>query len=127
MEEGRAAGGVPASPLPAYPHGPWIPCSYVGTWSSIRPEKVYRIVLDDGGRYRMAENSSGAAAADVDHGYWAVQGDHMIWRSEKRVAMEIDANPIAVGSETSFELVEKDGSRTRFELISAGEARRCSR
>ena len=103
-----------------------IPCHYVGTWSSIRPEKVYRIVLEQGGRYRMSDNTTGAGNTDSDRGYWAVQGDHMIWRSDKLVAMEIDANPIVVESETRFELVEKDGSRTRFELISPGEAQSCS-
>jgi hypothetical protein len=103
-----------------------IPCRYVGTWSSIRPDKVYRIVLEDSGHYRMSNNTTGAGNTSIDQGYWAVQGDHMLWRSEKHVAMAIDANPIVVASETRFDLVEKDGRHTRFELISPSEPHSCS-
>ncbi len=103
-----------------------IPCRYVGTWSSIRPKKVYRIDLDAGGRYRMSDNTMGTGNTGAYQGYWAVQGNHMLWRADKGIGMPIDINEIVGESETSFSLIEKDGSSTRFELIHPGEAQGCS-
>ncbi|THF57708.1 Kelch repeat-containing protein [Pseudothauera rhizosphaerae] len=102
-----------------------IPCEYVGSWSYGRARKAMRIELQESGRYQLTENKDGTKGRAVDRGYWAVQGDNMLWRtSDPRVEMEVDVNSILAKDDAAFELQERDGSHTRFELIARGE---CSR
>jgi hypothetical protein len=103
-----------------------IPCRYVGTWSTMKRGLVYSIVLDESGYYNMTLNRKRGPGSPIDRGYWAVQGKSMLWRTARNILAEIDINPIIAESETGFELLEMDGSRTRFKLIARGTPQKCS-
>lgn len=99
-----------------------IPCRYVGIWSSIRPGRVYRLILADDGRYSM----SNAALGEKYTGYWAVQGNHMVWRHDQRPSMSLDINAIVETSDERFVLREENGTKTRFELIERVKSSKCT-
>jgi hypothetical protein len=77
-----------------------IPCRYVGVWSSIRPNLVLRITLQDDGRYVAVRNVSGSEASVHDRyeGHWAVQGRHMLWRHARNDPGRPDVNRIVDSS-----------------------------
>jgi hypothetical protein len=107
---------------------PIIPCRYVGVWSSRQPNApMYRITLNDDGRYTAEQSRDGREVQVMDTGYWMVQNDHMVWRSERRSTGEADINAILPESDTRFQLVEGNGSRTQYELIRATASGRCTR
>jgi hypothetical protein len=103
---------------------PAIPCRFVGIWSSIQPGRMYRFTMTSDGRYSGGSSTHGTEAQDAYTGYWAVQGKHMVWRSDG--PGEPDVNPIVDEAEGRFTLIESNGSRTRFELIERLPAGHCA-
>jgi hypothetical protein len=106
---------------------PEIPCRFVGVWSSRQADSpMYRITLGDDGRYSAEQSRDGAQVYVIDTGYWMVQNNNMVWRSERHSRVEADINPILPESATRFQLVEGNGKHTQFELISAARSSRCT-
>lgn len=103
-----------------------IPCRYVGVWSSIQAGSIHRITLKDDGRYVMAPSEYSSDRSGGYTGYWAVQGNSMIWRHEQKSTGEPDINPILPDSDTRFTLIEENGRRTRYELIEAVRSTTCT-
>lgn len=102
---------------------PHIPCRYVGIWSSNQPGNVFRVTLNDDGTYAMApaEQTLGASYT----GYWAVQGNSMIWRHNQNNTGELDVNLINQINDTRFTLTEQNGSQTRYDLIESMQSSKC--
>lgn len=106
---------------------PAIPCRFVGVWSSRQSgSSMYRITLNDTGRYSVEENRDGIQVRIIDTGYWVVQNNHMVWKADRRGTGELDINPILPESDARFVLVEGNGKHTQFELISAIKSSRCT-
>jgi hypothetical protein len=105
---------------------PKIPCQYVGIWSSRGMKNLmFRISLKDDGTYIMDPNHITGSPTGYK-GYWAVQGNNMIWRHIDSASQEIDINPILRESKTRFTLVEKNESLTKYELIQSVKSNKCS-
>lgn len=102
-----------------------IPCRFVGVWSSIRPGFVLRIKLRDNGQYIAAPNESGVGDRQGYTGFWAVQGNKMIWRHQQGNTSDADVNSIVNESDSTFTLIEMNGQRTRFEMIEATKSHIC--
>lgn len=108
---------------------PVIPCQYVGAWSWRNSnwqngKVVLHYTLNDDGTYVIKDDT-------VMHqqyiGYWAVQGNYMIWRSKSVNTGKADVNKIVSGDKTHFGLIEMDGGNTQFELIQAANSSKCAR
>ena len=105
---------------------PTIPCQYVGVWSSRGMKNLmFRITLKDDGTYIMDPNQITGSPTGYK-GYWAVQGNNMIWRHIDSASHEIDINPILRESDTRFTLVEENESLTKYELIQSIKSTKCS-
>lgn len=105
---------------------PKVPCQYVGVWSSRGMKNLmFRITLKDDGTYIMDPNQITGSPTGYK-GYWAVQGNNMIWRHIDSATQEIDINPIIPESATRFTLVEKNESLTKYELIRPIKSNTCS-
>lgn len=103
-----------------------IPCRFVGVWSAIRGASVHRITLKGDGRYEMAADEYSSDRNSRYTGYWAVQGNNMIWRHEQLNTTQPDINPILPESESAFTLIEENGRRTRYERIKPIVSSACS-
>ncbi len=96
---------------------PVLPCRFVGVWSSRQADKMYRVSLFENGSYFMDMNPVYNTSTQPYRGYWAVQGSNMIWRHTVGNTGEPDVNPITLGENGSFTLLEMNGNRTLYESI----------
>lgn len=106
-----------------------IPCRYVGVWSSRAVDhqgEMHRVDLNDDGTYSMMKPGADANSAPLYKGYWAIQGQNMVWRHGNGGNGEADINPIKMLSATEFTLTEGNGTHTAFDLIEAIPSKRCS-
>lgn len=104
----------------------FIPCRMIGVWSSRQGSQVRRIELKDDGTYFMEPSLLGTDYASGYTGYWAMQGQSMVWRHNQG-NKELDVDKILSASDTSFTLLEGNGKHTEFELIRAVSSSRCRR
>ncbi|MFN7571103.1 MAG: Kelch repeat-containing protein [Betaproteobacteria bacterium] len=102
-----------------------IPCAMVGLWAARHGSTVRRIELRDDGTYEMFPNQMRSATETGYTGFWAVQGQTMIWRHQQG-SNDLDINPMQIDGTDRFTLTEGNGSRTRFELIRATPSTRCT-
>ncbi len=120
------ATGLLKPQLPVRESGPpRIPCRYVGSWTSRQGGRISRILLKDDGTYDMAPNEAGMGSPTGYTGYWAVQGQYMVWRHNAGVTGP-DVNKIIEPSPAGFTLVETSGKHTRYELIQQAQSTRCT-
>ncbi|HTY98710.1 MAG TPA: hypothetical protein VMB75_02665 [Rhodocyclaceae bacterium] len=105
---------------------PNTPCRYVGVWTSARPDSVYRVTLQDGGEF-LAEPLKDHRGGDAYHGAWSVSGAQMAWFYDGDTVWPPDINPIEHESERRFTLIERDGTRTQFDLIADTDSQVCPR
>lgn len=110
---------------------PEIPCRFVGTWNARYGSEVLIATLKDDGTFTMTSPADhthqGRAFTGAYRGYWMAQGGHLVWRPDSGHMPELDINPIVKESAQQFELVERDGSHSTFELVRAGESTSCKR
>lgn len=104
---------------------PEIPCRFVGTWNARYGSKVLLATLKDDGTYVMTDPTGARRGAAGYTGYWMAQDGHLVWRHNSGHMPELDINPIVSESAQHFELVERDGTRSAFELVKAGESATC--
>ena len=86
---------------------------------------MFRITLKDDGTYLMVAGES-RVTRERYTGFWAVQGENMVWRHNVAQAQALDVNRILPESDTRFTLVEENGSHTLFERIQAAKSSRCT-
>lgn len=103
-----------------------LPCRYIGIWSSSKRGIANRVTLQADGKYLFEEGGISGGGRRPIVGHWEIQGDSMVWH---HVGMEDhpDVNKILKQTETSFTLVEENGSHTEFELIKAIQTDSCAR
>jgi hypothetical protein len=106
--------------------GSKLPCAYIGDWSSRRKgSPMFRITLKDDGTYLMVAGES-QVNRERYTGFWAVQGENMVWRHNLAQPQALDVNRILPESDSRFALVEENGSHTQFERIQAVQSNRCT-
>jgi hypothetical protein len=106
--------------------GSKLPCAYIGDWSSRRKGgPMFRITLKDDGTYLMVAGDS-RVSGERYTGFWAVQGENMVWRHNVAQAQALDVNRILPESDSRFALVEENGTHTQFERIQAVQSTRCT-
>lgn len=102
---------------------PRIPCMYVGTWKWRNGSMRYQFDLRDDGTYAIVDESG---VRYPDFGHWFVQGDYTVWRSKYYNPGLDDVNKIIPGDRAHFQVIERDGSLSSFELIRAKSSSTCS-
>jgi len=103
-----------------------IPCRFVGVWTSVGPKFALRVTLQDDGGYLATGNTAGAAGGNKTYnGFWAVQGNTMVWRHAQGNTGEADKNPIVEESDGAFTLIEGSGQKTRFQRLEAKNSSGC--
>ncbi|MEJ2620367.1 MAG: kelch repeat-containing protein [Candidatus Thiodiazotropha sp.] len=102
-----------------------IPCYLVGDWTLRQKRNQYRIRFKDDGTYVMTNSFSGNGKRGGYHGYWAVQGNYLVWRHFSG-GHEFDINKIVPQDDQTFKVVEMNGSETVYELIKLHESTICS-
>jgi hypothetical protein len=95
------------------------PPEFVGSWVSMRNGSLWRIELRENGRFRAKPDDPSAGA--TTEGEWAVEDGKMLWSytdSESRIKTVLagadEKNEIIRLDKDSFELVERNGSRSKF-------------
>lgn len=105
---------------------PQIPCRFVGVWSTVQRGAMFRVTLMDDGRFRMDRNVIDAAGRRHHEGFWMVQTGHFVWRYPESAHEPPDINRIVSESGTSFDLFERDGRVSRFDLLDRKASSRCA-
>ena len=95
------------------------PPEFVGAWTAVRRGALWRVELRENGRFRAKPDDPMAGA--TKEGEWGVDGDKMLWSytdSESRIKTVLagvdEENEILKVDKDTFELIERDGSRTRY-------------
>ncbi|GGA38718.1 Kelch repeat-containing protein [Dyella nitratireducens] len=98
------------------------PCRLIGLWSSTRQGITRRIELKDDGSYVMMPSQFDRWPANLI-GHWKVQAHTITWQDDKSGI--VDVNPIEDLREGHFQVIENDGTRTRFERIETRTSTGC--
>jgi hypothetical protein len=108
---------------------PNAPCRYVGVWTSARPTSVYRVTLKENGEFSAEPVQDRTGPGDPYRGSWSVTADgrQMAWFYENESVWPPDINPIEREADRRFTLVERDGTRTQFDLVRETESDTCPR
>lgn len=99
------------------------PCDLIGLWSSTHKGITRRIELRDDGRYIMTPSAFDRRSAGSFTGRWAVRAGKIVWTPDKGGI--VDVNPMLQVGDGRFQVVEADGTRTRFERIRAKPSTQC--
>lgn len=105
---------------------PQIPYRFVGVWSTVQRGKMFRITLMDDGRLRMHRNFIDAPGRRHYEAFWMVQSSHFVWRYPESAHERPEINRIVSETGTSFDLFERDGRVSRFDLLDRKASSRCA-
>jgi hypothetical protein len=103
-----------------------IPCEFAGLWNWSGGSDSRRMEMSTDGRFVMAASPKDANSY---RGHWAVQRfggeDKLVWRTVP-VFGDWDVNAIQARRAGHFELVERDGSITRFDRLDTPPTEGCT-
>lgn len=99
-----------------------IPCKFVGVWKTNlveHPRDIYWVTLDETGKFKSTKIGLEQNVGTEYTGYWAVQGDYMVWRGINSTDTELDINKIEIKNNEHFVLTEKSGNHSYYRFVHA--------
>jgi hypothetical protein len=104
---------------------PATPCRFIGVWRAQRTKTEYQVTLRDDSGFSAVPVKAPRGSGPVT-GSWGYYGGKLVWLYEEGLVFPPDVNRIEDAKDTSFTLVEKDGSTTRYALLERTQSSACS-